>query len=321
MIRAAAIQLDARLGDVDWNLQECERLAGLAASEGATWIALPEFFTTGIAFKLELGEAALPADGAAAGLLSDLGRRHGVHVGGSFLARDADGHVRNAFVLAGPTGNILGRHNKDLPTMWESALYVGGSDSGLIDTGDLTVGVALCWELMRTQTVERLRGRVDLILGGSGWWSIPHMRPRPVTQRLEARNQRRAVEAAMRFAPYVGAPIIHAAHCGSVECAWPGMPATYRGHFEGGALVADHTGKPLALRRREEGSGIAVADVRPRRHEGKRPPERFWLQPRGVVAALCWAYQGAHGRRLYRRHGRSALSISPPRDNEQAPVA
>lgn len=202
--------------------------------------------------------------------------------------------------------------------MWENALYVGGSDPGRIETGDLTVGVALCWELMRTQTVERLRGRVDLVVGGSGWWSIPRLPPRPVTQRLEARNQRRAVEAAMRFAPYVGAPIVHAAHCGPVDCTWPGIPAIYHGHFEGGALVADHAGRPLALRRRDQGSGIAVADVEPRRGEGRVPPERFWLQRRGAVAALSWAYQNAHGRRFYRRHGRSQLSASSARSDPPA---
>jgi predicted amidohydrolase len=270
-IRAAAVRLDARLGDVDWNLEQCERLVERAAGEGATWIALPEFFSSGIAFKPELGEAAAPPDGAPAELLSDLARRHGAHVGGSFLARDADGHVRNAFLLADPSGRIVGRHNKDLPTMWENAVYVGGADPGLIEAGEVTIGVALCWELMRTQTVERLRGRVDLIVAGSGWWSIPTVAPRSLTRRLEARNERRAVMAPLRFAPYVGAPVVHGAHCGSVNCRWPGIPAIYHGHFEGGASVADHAGRPLALRRRDEGAGIAVANVELRRGDGRRP--------------------------------------------------
>ena len=58
---------------------------------------LPEFFTTGIGFVEELADAALAPDGEATELLRALARRHGAIVGGSFLCRDADGEVRNAF--------------------------------------------------------------------------------------------------------------------------------------------------------------------------------------------------------------------------------
>lgn len=79
-------------------------------------------------------------------------------IGGSLLARDADGHVRNAYLLVTPDG-VAGRHDKDLPTMWENAFYIGGHHDGVIAAGDLTVGAAVCWEFMRTQTVHRLRWR------------------------------------------------------------------------------------------------------------------------------------------------------------------
>jgi len=300
-IRAAAVQLEARLGDIDWNLEECARLAGRAAAEGAEWIVLPEFFTTGVAFRPDLEECALPPDGAATQLLRGLAREHGCHVGGSFLVHDADGHVRNAFTLADPTGAIVGRHDKDLPTMWENALYIGGGDPGRIDAGGCCVGVALCWELMRTETVKRLRGRVDLVLGGSGWWSIPIVPPRRLTARLEARNRGRAERAPSRFARCVGAPVVHAAHSGSFDGLWPGLPAVYRGHYEGGASISDGDGRTLAFRGRDQGPGVAVGEVTPVRGAGIEPPERFWLQRRGAVAALAWAYQNPLGRRRYHR--------------------
>lgn len=315
-IRAAAIQLDARLGEIDWNLEECARLAGRAAAAGAEWIALPEFFTSGAAFRPDLEECALPPDGAATRLLRDLAREHGCHVGGSALIRDRDRHVRNAFMLADPTGAIVGRHDKDLPTMWESALYIGGGDPGRIDAGGHCVGVALCWELMRTGTVTRLRGRVDLVLGGSGWWSIPTVPPRRLTARLEARNRRRAEQAPARFARFVGAPVVHAAHSGSFDGLWPGLPAVYRGHYEGGASISDGEGRVLAFRSRDDGAGVVVADVAPRRGAGIAPPERFWLQPRGAVAALAWAYQNPLGRRHYRR-SRAVRDLSEGPDAER----
>lgn len=300
-IRAAAVQLEARLGDVDWNLEQCERLAAEAVGAGAEWIVLPEFFSTGVAFRADLDRWARPIDGAPAQLLQRLAREHGAWVGGSFLARDGDGHVRNAFLLADPAGVIAGRHDKDLPTMWENALYVGGSDPGLIAAGGREVGVALCWELMRTQTVTRLRGRADLVLAGSGWWSIPLLPPRRLSARLEAANRRRAESAAPRFAPFVDAPVIHAAHSGGFNGVWPGVGAVYHGHYEGGATISDHRGRVLARRRREQGPGVAVAEVVPHRGEGIEPPRRFWLHRRGAVAAIAWAYQNPLGRRHYRR--------------------
>src|SRR5215212_11047733 len=157
-MRVAAIQLQTVIGDIDANLEACERLADEAAREGAKWIILPEFFTTGAGFFPELAHRSLPPDGAATALLLSLARRHGALVGGSFLCRDADGHIRNAFFLASPEG-IAGRHDKDIPTMWENRLYVGGGDDGVIRAGGLTFGAAVCWELMRSATAVRLRGR------------------------------------------------------------------------------------------------------------------------------------------------------------------
>src|ERR687883_803716 len=101
-MRVAAVQLETVIGDVEANLAACQRLADAAASEGAEWIILPEFFTTGMGFLPELAQHSLPPDGPATALLSDLAKRHGAIVGGSFLCRDMDEHVRNAFFLATP---------------------------------------------------------------------------------------------------------------------------------------------------------------------------------------------------------------------------
>lgn len=294
----AAVQIDAELGNIDRNLAACERLANAAADRGATWIALPEFYSTGVAFRPDLSENAPTADGEPTQLLRGLARRHGIHVGGSTIVRDADGHVRNAFFLAGPDGEIVGRHDKDLPTMWENALYSPGTDPGRFAVGDLDVGVALCWELMRTQTVARLGGQVDVVIGGSGWWSMPKW---PLLGSAELRNSSRATSAPATFARYVGAPVIHAAHAGPVECRFLGTPFQYRGHFEGGTQICDATGRVLGFRAREQGEGIVVADVTFGRTEQTYASDRFWLQSRGAIAAAAWAYQGAVGRRFYNR--------------------
>ena len=61
--------------------------------------------------------------GPATALLKRVAAEKRIWLGGSFLCRDADGEVRNAFFLAGPEGEVLGRHDKDMPTMWENSFF------------------------------------------------------------------------------------------------------------------------------------------------------------------------------------------------------
>lgn len=310
----AAVQMKVSPGDVPANLERAERLARAAAGAGAKLVALPEFFTTGAAFLREVARGPLPPDGEAAQLLSRVARDCGIFLGGSFLCRDPDREVRNAFLLAGPDGRILGRHDKDLPTMWENALYVGGTDDGLIDAGEFTAGAAVCWEFMRRPTVERLRGRVDLVVGGSNWWSIPEWPPRALTRRMERANAHRATVAPAGFGPLVGAPVVHAAMCGEFSCPMPEFPwARYRGRFEGSALIADAGGRILARRDAAEGEGFVTAEVEPRRVVPASPvPARYWMYGRGLVPAIAWHSQRAPGRRWYRANVRGRPDMEPP---------
>ena len=318
---AAAIQMEARVGDVDANLRMAGELVDEAARGGARLIVLPEFFTTAIAFLPALADAALPPDGAATALLADRARRHDAIVGGSFLCRDADGHVRNAFVLATPDG-VAGRHDKDLPTMWENCFYVGGSDDGIIDAGGVAFGVALCWELMRSQTARRLRGEVDAIVGGSGWWSVPAWPPRRRFERLEAGNERLALRVAPALGRLVGAPVVHAAHAGSLACRMPWSPLSYRGHFEGGAQVCAADGRVLARRTWREGAGVAMAEIIVARTAPlDTVPDSYWLHRRGWLGTAMWHYQRAHGRRFYRRtHPRPPAAVARTRSAAWPPV-
>ena len=312
-MRVAAVQLEVVLGDVERNLAESERLARMAAGEGAELVALPEFFTSGAAFLPEVAAAALAADGPATEMLRRVAGEEGIWLGGSFLCRDVDGEVRNAFFLAGPDGELVGRHDKDLPTMWENSLYVGGSDDGVIEAEGFSVGAAVCWEFMRSATARRLAGRVDIVVGGSNWWSIPQWWPGSIYRRMERGNANTALRAPATFGRLVGAPVVHAAICGDFSCPMPELPLfDYAGHFEGGALIADPQGKVLALRRREEGSGVLVAEVEPKRTPPLAPiPDSFWLHRRGPLAALVWNTQRIHGRRWYRRHVRGRPAAQP----------
>jgi predicted amidohydrolase len=301
-MRVAAIQLQTIIGDIDANLAACEKLAGLAAGEGAEWIIFPEFFTTGVGFFPELVHRSLPPDGVATALLLNLAKRHNAVVGGSFLCKDDDGHVRNAFFLATPDG-IAGRHNKDIPTMWENCFYVGGTDDGLIEVGDVTAGVALCLEFNRTQTVKRLRGKVDIVVGGSFVWGAPE--GMPFTSYLQ-RSIARYSDWAPPFAKLLGCPVVEATHCGRIRCKMPCAPLSYATTIGGGAIICDAAGNTLARRAAADGPGIVVADIewgRGKSYEGGEvEPKGFWIQDLDPISKFGWQLQGWHGRRWYRRH-------------------
>lgn len=321
-ITAAAIQLATKIGDSPANIANCERLSRQAVHDGARWIALPEFFNTGVAWDPGIVESIQACDGAAAHFLRDFSAAHQVVIGGSFLCRLADGSVRNRY-LCYAGGALVGWHDKDLPTMWENAFYEGGDPaaSGVLGSHEnIRIGAAVCWEFMRTMTARRLRNQVDVILGGSCWWSVPTNFPGWLHKLWEPANSRNALGALQDSARLIGAPIIHAAHCGEIACPMPGLPLNYRGYFEGNAAIVDASGHVVAHRSASQGEGVVCAEI----SLGAQPatmeiPARYWLRDRGVVPAFAWHQQRWLGRRWYARHVRQTSSL--PRQHPNNPAS
>ena len=298
--RVAAVQLQAVLGDVDANLERAERGVAEGAREGARWIVLPEFFTSGVAFLPEVAAAAQPIEGPAVCAMRDWATERDVVVTGSLLLRGPDGEVRNAQLVVDASG-IVARHDKDLPTMWENSLYIGGSDDGVADVEGVPVGLAMCWELTRRRTVARMAGRVDIVLAGSGWWSVPRWWPRPLFDRWERENAARAAHTPAAFARYIGAPVVHAAHSGTLSCPLPWLPVGYRGRYEPTTGIWAANGAPLA-RSVSPDAQVVVADVPLGRVPPVPAPDRYWLTRPGPMPAFAWHQQRWHGRRWYARH-------------------
>ncbi len=300
-VRVSAIQVEPRIGDIAYNLEACERLAGEAGAKVPQWILLPEFFTTGIAFVPELANASLPPDGKATEFLLALARRHNAYVGGSFLCRDRDGEVRNAFFLVSP-GGIVARHNKDIPSCWENCFYVGGTDDGIVDVDGITVGAVLCLEFNRTATLRRLRGKVDLVVGGNFKWGPP--RDQPFYQ-ANLTATRKWMDWTPRFARLLGAPVVEASHCGWLESKFPWLPMRWNTDICGSAVICDARGSVLARRDYTAGPGVIVADVEPGRIEPPSLiPSRFWIEDLDPMSKMIWHMQMCHGRRWYRKHVR-----------------
>jgi predicted amidohydrolase len=305
-MRVAAVQMTARLADVDHNLQRAEALIDEAFSRGCEMVILPEFFTSAVAFHSDMLEAALPFDGPALEMMRGAARRHQGYVGGSYVAsREGDNY--NTFVLAFPDGEYA-THDKDQPTMWENCYYCGGKDDGILQTPIGSVGAALCWEFVRTRTVHRLRGNIDLLVGGSCWWTVPDKAiPIPGKKHAHRRNLEIMRETPVRMARMLGVPVIHAAHAQDLECRMPLLPGLpYRSYYLGETMIVDAGGEVLARLAREEGEGIALADVQPGRTEpSEEPPEGFWIPDIPWLIRMVWSYQNLYGRLYYSRAKRS----------------
>lgn len=275
-IRVAAIQMLAELGDVDANLAMAERLVRVAFERGANLAVLPELFASGNAFYPHMASGTRAIDGQPAQVLLELAREGNAIVGGSFLAW-RDGNVYNSFVLAQPDGSIH-RHDKDDPTFWENCYYIGGNDDGVLRTPQGNIGAALCWEFIRSRTAARLRGKVDIVVGGSGWWGGLDSGQSDGPSADFGLEIMKA--APSRFAKMLGVPVVHAAHAGRfVGQSWPDSGESYPSRYLGEAQIVDGNGRILARMSRDEGEGVITADVTlgPVPDEPEAIPDSFWI--------------------------------------------
>jgi N-carbamoylputrescine amidase len=276
-----------------------ERLARDAFRNGARLVVLPEFFPSAVSFAPSMLSAWRPIDGEPLQVMKRLAREHDGVVGGSFIA-NVGGDCYNSFLLVFPDGTYF-RHDKDIPTMWENCYYIGGGDDGVLSTPSGKVGVALCWELIRSQTPRRLRSKVDVVVGGSCWWDFRL----PVDPKYEDdRNHlyRLIKDGPSRLSRMVGAPVIHASHAGDFEGRTPGNEdKPYRSRFLGETQIVDGTGMVTARMTYDDGEGFVLGDlVIGRVPPSEAIPDTYWIEPLPSNAAHAWDVLGKMGSEYYK---------------------
>lgn len=310
-LKVAAIQIQTTVGNPAANIELAERMATDAFEQGAKVVALPEFFTGAIAPSEAAFKVVLPENNKARAMLERLARKFSGHIGGSMLVAEGN-NIYNRYCLAEPDGSIHD-HDKDLPTMWENAFYVGGNDDGVWDTDIGTIGAAVCWELIRHQTLARMRGRVQLAMTGTHWWTMPENWPlvAPALKAIGQYNRYMSEQAPVEFARRLGAPVLQASHCGPVSGKFLLMPGTdigfdYQSHFVGATQVVDAKGQVLASRNTAQGPGIVMAEVEVGAIEPVIRPEQdpFWVPELPIFLKAYWHQQNLAGRSAYLRFGR-----------------
>lgn len=299
-MKVAAIQMNAEFTNVKANLEIAKRLASEAFQEGAELVIIPEFFTSAMGFHPKMLDVVRPLKGEPWQLLNQLAKKYNGVIGGSFIAlREQKSY--NTFVLAFPDGTNY-YHDKDQPTMWENCYYLGGTDDGIFETELGNIGVALCWEFVRTRTAQRLLDHVDIVVGGSCWWTLPERDIPGYSSELRETVLEMMEETPGKFARMLGIPVVHAAHAGDFEGETPLMPdIPYKSYYLGETQIVDGSGKILARLSREDGEGVILAniDLKKKWKPSEPIPDRFWIpdMPQGLKQA--WNIFNKHGEKYY----------------------
>lgn len=313
-VQVAAVQLQGRPGDIAGNLRDARGYAEQAFAAGARIVALPEFFPSPVYYDEPFdGQALDEHDNPALAMMLELAQRHRGYIGGSMVLRRGTG-VYNTYFFVQPDGRWFS-HDKDLPTMWENCFYEPGSDDGYMNTDLGGVGAAVCWELIRTQTVKRLRGRIGLAMTGNHWWTIPSNWPllTPLLRPLHRINRGFSEEAPAEFAKRLGVPVLHASHCGRFRSRFLLLPGTqlsvpHESEFVGATQIVDAAGQVLVRRNAAEGPGIVSAEIRLGAQAPVTPLDeaRYWIPPLTLLHRAYWHQQNACGKSFYRSRHKAA---------------
>lgn len=298
-MKIAAIQLDAVFADVKANLDRTEHYIRQAASAGADLVLLPEFFTSAIGFTRKMLDVAI-WDEQVPRLLNQWATEYGVIIGGSYIAFDGD-DAFNKFTLVFPGGEVF-EHRKDIPTQFENCYYTNGDENNILVTPAGNFGVAICWEMIRYQTLKRIAGKADLVLSVSCWWDLPMNIP-PEGEALRQYNQNLACEAPVTLAKLLGVPVIHATLCGTATALnFPSAEKTQTRQFVGSAQIIDGNGLVLVKKHFSEGGGFVMSDVSWNTSSRKRPdnfPSKYWVYDLPDSYIHAWETANPIGKHYY----------------------
>jgi predicted amidohydrolase len=295
-MKVSVIQLEISLADVPSNLDRAAASVRDACHSGAELVLLPEFFTSGMAFEPSLLQVPLHQTETRSFLLASA-REFSVPLGGSFLTFDGS-NAHNTFVLACPDGTIF-THRKDLPTMVENAFYAPGDDDGILDTPIGRIGIALCWEMIRTQTVRRLSGRVDFALAASCWWG--HCLPYdPAVEQVQLCNEQLLQEAPRELARLLGVPVAHASSVGQFEAATLSRPhQSFCGRFLGHSQLVGPDGVPIAALESQSAVLVSELPLQTSAHSTKTASSGYWTLPPTESHIRAWEREARLGRDYY----------------------
>jgi len=295
-IIVAAVQLNAELGNIRLNFSKAIGLIRRAAESRAKIIVLPEFFTSAIAFNPVMEEVAqrnkelnIPQR------LSELSSRYGCIVASSYLNIISE-DVYNTMLLQFPNGDQL-IHNKDIPTQFENRYYTGG-DHNRNKNG---IGVALCWEMLRSETVRQMPSDLKIVAAGSCWWDVPNG---STDIDLKSYNHELNYKTPSRFAALLGAPVIHASHVGMITGFRNSTSNTIVSRqLLGKTQIVNQAGEIQKQLEISDGDEILLDEVEISQiRKGRKIPPGFWTVELPLQYLEAWDRENRSGQEYYYRN-------------------
>lgn len=277
-MKVASIQMNAAFADVQANLEKAAEIIKQVAKTDTELVLFPEFFSSAIGFFKKMLDVANEGSQVHSFLVRNA-QKYNLILGGSYICLK-NNDAFNQFELVFPDGRSY-IHCKDIPTQFEGCYYTNGDTEHILDTPIGKIGIALCWEMMRYDTLKRIDGQADLLLCGSCWWDLPEDAP-VEREPLRQYNQALALNVPVRFAKLAGAPVIHASHCGKVTAYhFPSNDKLQTRQLIGAAQVVDSDGSVIACRTFAQGEGVVYADIsmKPQKsHVQRSYPDEFWIE-------------------------------------------
>ena len=176
VIKVAAIQMEPRIGDKEYNVNRQLQLIGEAAKQGAILMVLPELGNTGYIFNTrdEVAEVAEAVpNGPTCQAWMDVCQKEGIYLCGGIAERDGEKSYNSA-ALIGPKG-FIGKYRK--VHLWdEEKLFFEPGDLGFpvfhLPFG--RVGMMICYDGWHPEVARilALQG-ADIICDPTCWVLVP----------------------------------------------------------------------------------------------------------------------------------------------------
>lgn len=170
-IKAAAVQFNITLGEIEPNLEHVRQSLQLLAADGVQLVVLPEMWGTGFAYK-DLNSLA-ERTGDLVEELAALSAEYGMVIVGSLPEPHDEKVFNTAFVL--DNGKVRGKYRKIhlFSLMQEDRAFDSGSAWLLTDTTVGRIGVFICYDLRFPELARRLAVEGAEILVVPGEWPKP----------------------------------------------------------------------------------------------------------------------------------------------------
>lgn len=169
--KAALIQMDCKLLDVEANLRKAEAKVREAAENGARLVCLPEAFNTGyLGDKIpDMAQLAEGEDGRSLSRMRSLARQLGIYLIAPILLQTEKG-VENAAFLIDDGGTLLGHYSKTHPVGKEQEVFHRGNRYPVWDTPLGKLGIVICYDVCFPETVRLLAlNGAEIVFVPSAW--------------------------------------------------------------------------------------------------------------------------------------------------------